>query len=183
MPPFVEFDVTIHGKENREDVGKAHAAPQASAERCAVAELHAHDVFEGGFHRTAGIGGEAWMLLHLAQGDHGANAKFLVGFFDLVETQIAQIDGGAEGGCPFSSTWCRPRCGCVFLVELPGFVEGLRALVFFWKVIMFLAPLLEVGIVAHIILWPAINSQIQPVQPSNLQRRIPLCHTLPTTAH
>ena len=71
------------------------------------------------------------MLLHLAQGGHGANAEFLVGFFDLVEAQIAQIDGGAEGvGAHFHPHGAGHDAVVLFLVELPGFVEGLRALVF-----------------------------------------------------
>ena len=84
---FVQLDVAVHGKKCRDDVGEAHATPQASAGRSAVAELHANDVLERRLDGAAGIGVKAGVGFHLAQGGHGADAEFLVGLLDSVPYQ------------------------------------------------------------------------------------------------
>ena len=71
------------------------------------------------------------MLFHLAQGDHGSNAEFLVGLFDFVQAQIAQVDGRAEGVVAhLHPHGAGDDAVALFLVELPGLFEALRALVF-----------------------------------------------------
>lgn len=99
----MQLDVAVHGKKRRNDVGEAHATPQATAERGAVAELHAHDILKCCLDGSAGIGVKAGMGFHLAQGDHGADAELLVGLLDGVQAQIAQVDGGAKEWLPIFS--------------------------------------------------------------------------------
>ena len=128
---FVQLDVAVHGKKRRDDVGKAHATPQASAERGAVTELHAHDVLERRLDGAAGIGVKAGVGFHLTQGYHGADAELLVGLLDGVQAPIAQVNGGAEGMVAhLQPHHARHHAIALLLVQLPSLLQALRANIF-----------------------------------------------------
>ena len=128
---FVQLDVAVHGEKRRDDVGEAHATPQASAERGAVAELDAHDILERRLDGAAGIGVKAGVGFHLAQGDHGADAELLVGLLDGIQAQIAQVDGGAKGMVAhLHPHHAGHHAIALLLVQLPSLLQALRANVF-----------------------------------------------------
>ena len=127
----MQLDVAVHGKKRRNDVGEAHTTPQASAQRGAVAELHAHDILERRLDGAAGIGVKTGVGFHLAQGDHGADAELLVGLLDGVQAQIAQVDGGAERMVAhLQPHHARHHAIALLLVQLPSLLQALRALIF-----------------------------------------------------
>ena len=71
------------------------------------------------------------MLFHLAQGRHGADAKLAFGLLDRIQTQIAKIDGGAEGmGAHLQPHHAPDHAVALLLIELPRLFQALRAHVF-----------------------------------------------------
>ena len=95
-PGLEQFHLAVGAQQHGEHVGKAEPPPDAAAHRGHVAELHAHNVLEGVFHRAAGQGRNARVMFQFAQGHHGPDAVFFVGFLDGIQPQTTQVDGGAH---------------------------------------------------------------------------------------
>ena len=71
------------------------------------------------------------MLFHLAQGRHGADAELAFGLLDRIQTQIAKIDGSAEGmGAHLQPHHAPDHAVALLLIEFPRLFQALRAHVF-----------------------------------------------------
>ncbi len=92
----VQRDPRIQRKEQSQHIGKAEPAPQAAAERRAVAELHADDVLDRFLHGALREFCESLVQLERAQRHHRADAVFGIGFLNFVQSQIAQVDRRAD---------------------------------------------------------------------------------------
>ena len=124
---LVELHLAVHGKEHRQHIGEAEAPPQAAAQSGKIAELHPHNVLDCLLNCILGIPVQPRMLLQLAQGDHGTDGEALLGFFDGVKPQAAEVDGGLHGApSHFQPQHSAEDSAAALLVQRPRFLQTLR---------------------------------------------------------
>ena len=71
--------------------------------------------------------GQAGMLFQLAQRDHGADRKLPGVLLDGIQSQPAQVDGGAHGvACHLQPKHTAQHTGVPLLVQLPCLFQAFR---------------------------------------------------------
>ena len=87
-----QLNIGIEREKGGENVRETKAAVDAAAHRGGVAQLHAHDVVNGELKDMVDKRVELGMALELAQGAHGADAKFGLGLLDLIESAGRKVN-------------------------------------------------------------------------------------------
>ena len=93
---LVQFYAAVHSQQLGQHIRKAKPAPDAAAHRGQIPELNSHNVPNRSCHSPLGILIQPRVQLQLPQGHHGADGKLLFGFFNGVQPQVAQVNGGLD---------------------------------------------------------------------------------------
>ena len=121
-----ELHPGVEGKKGDDDVGEPHARIGGAADRGEVAELRAHDVVDAVGEDVARHAREALVVLELAERDHGADDKGVVGLLDLVQAAAGQVDTHRDGSVgeakPHHSAYDGRKT--VFLQKVVGLLRG-----------------------------------------------------------
>ena len=82
-------------------------------------------------HGTVGVGSKPRMLLQLAQGDHSADGKAILGLLNGIQSQTGKVDGGADiDGFHLQPDHAAQNAVWLFLVQLPRFLQTFCPLIF-----------------------------------------------------
>ena len=94
---MIKLHICIQGHQAGQDVGKSKAAVNAASHCSQVAHLNAHDMACTFLKNASEILVKPLVCLQLAQGAHGANPEFFLGFLDFIKSQAGQVHDGTFG--------------------------------------------------------------------------------------